>query len=66
MGIDFSDSDYTNTMLVDTKPATTAFCVILELIAIAKVRLSLSYVLAKEKYVTRFHGTWAHLQIYEQ
>ena len=54
--IDYTDSDSTNGLgwiLVVASPATAAFLPILELAAFAKVRPSLSHVLAKEKYIAR-------------
>jgi hypothetical protein len=50
--------------LVDASPATAAFLPILELAAFAKVRPSLSHVLAKEKYIAHFYVPGANTQIY--
>ena len=63
-GIDYIDSDGTNGLgwiLVDASPA---FLPILELAAYAKVRPSLSLVLAKEKYIAHFYVPGANTQIY--
>ena len=66
-GIDYTDSDGTNDLgwiLVDASPATAAFLPTLELAAFAKVRPSLSHVLAKEKYIAHFYVPGANTQIY--
>ena len=66
-GIDYTDSDGTNGLgwiLVDANPATAAFLPILELGALAKVRPSLSHVLAKEKYIARFYVLGANYILY--
>ena len=65
--IDYTDSDGTNGLgwiLVDASPATAAFLPILELAAFAKVRLSLSHVLAQENYIAHFYMPGANTQIY--
>ena len=65
-GIDYTDSDGTNDLgwiLVDTSPATAAFLPTLELAAFAKVRPSLSHVLAKEKYIAHVYVPRANTQI---
>ena len=65
--IDYTDSDGTNGLgwtLVDASPATAAFLPILELAAFAKVRPSVSHVLAKEKYIAHLCVPGANTQIY--
>ena len=63
-GIDYTGTNDLGWILVDASPATAAFLPTFELAAFAKVRPSLSHVLAKEKYIAHFYVPGANTQIY--